>query len=97
MSRRIRRVVGFLLCGAALATANADTSFRCGSKLIEVGMTQGQVLAYCGEPTSRSVVTEDVRSGNQVIGQTDMHTWTYESYSTTRVLKFDQSKLMSIE
>ncbi|MCU0976025.1 MAG: DUF2845 domain-containing protein [Steroidobacteraceae bacterium] len=75
----------------------ADQTFRCGSKLVQAGMTQGQVLAYCGEPTSRSVVVEDVRSGNRVVGQTNVETWVYESYSATRTLKFDQSKLMSIE
>lgn len=95
MSRIAGIFVAAALCIAG--TAVADTTFRCGSKLVTIGMTQGQVLAYCGEPTSRSVIVEDVRSGNQVVGQTDMHVWIYESYSATRILKFDQSTLIAIE
>ena len=79
------------------AGAAADTTFRCGSKLVTIGMTEGQVLAYCGEPTSRSVSTEDVRSGNRVVGQTEVQVWVYDSYSSRRTLKFDQSKLIAIE
>jgi hypothetical protein len=98
MSAGFRAVTAaMLLCSMPGTAGAADPTFRCGSKLITVGMTQGQVLAYCGEPTSRSVQVEDVRSGNQVVGRTDLHTWVYESYSATRVLKFDQFKLMSIE
>jgi len=81
------------VCGPAVA----DGTLRCGAKLIEVGMTQTQVLGLCGEPTSKSVEAQDVRSGNQVVGQTSVHRWTYESYSATRVLVFDQDILKSIE
>jgi Protein of unknown function (DUF2845) len=92
------RCVLLLMAGSAVfGTARADESFRCGSKLIGVGMTQSEVLAHCGEPTSRSVEVQDVRSGNQVVGTTQLHKWTYESYSTTRVLVFDQDRLTSIQ
>ncbi len=60
-------------------------------------MTMDEVLGYCGEPASQTVETQDVRSGNQVVGKTEVHRWTYESYSATRVLVFDQDRLMSIE
>jgi Protein of unknown function (DUF2845) len=82
---------------AALGAAAADESFRCGSKLIAVGMTQEEVLSFCGEPNSRSVEVQDVRSGNQVVGTTTVQRWTYESYSAKRVLVFDQERLTSIE
>jgi hypothetical protein len=95
MSRMVGLFAAAALCVAG--TAGADTTFRCGSKLVTAGMTEGQVLAYCGEPTSRSVSTEDVRSGNRVAGQTEVQVWVYESYSATRTLKFDQSKLIAIE
>jgi hypothetical protein len=85
-----------LSCGAATA-AIADDTFRCGSKLIEVGMTQAEIVEYCGEPTSRSAEVQDVRSGNQVVGKTEVQRWTYESYQATRVLVFDQERLRSIE
>ena len=92
------RCVLLLVAGSAVfGTARADESFRCGSKLIGVGMTQSEVLAHCGEPTSRSVEAQDVRSGSQVVGTTQLHKWTYESYSTTRVLVFDQDRLTSIQ
>jgi hypothetical protein len=86
-----------LACIAASGPAAAGGTFRCGSKLIEPGMTQSEVRGYCGEPTSKSVESQDVRSGSQVVGQTNVHRWTYESYSATRVLVFDEDKLKSIE
>jgi hypothetical protein len=60
-------------------------------------MTQAEVLGLCGEPTSTSVEVQDVRSGNQVVGKTEVQRWTYASYSTTRVLVFDQDTLKAIE
>ncbi len=77
--------------------AVADDGMRCGSKLIQVGMMKGEVLHYCGEPTSKSTEQVDVRSGNQVVGTTTRYTWTYKTYSATRVLHFDQAKLVAIE
>jgi hypothetical protein len=75
----------------------ADDAFRCGQKLVEPGMSQAEVLQHCGEPTSRDVEMQDVRSGNRVTGQTEVQRWTYSSYSSTRVLVFDQDTLKSIE
>jgi len=89
----------FVLLAVCLASAAAvaDEGMRCGSRIIEIGATQAEVLAHCGEPTTRSVDVQDVRSGNRVVGTTEVHRWTYESYSGTRVLVFDQDKLRSIE
>lgn len=77
--------------------ASADDAFRCGNRLIEPGMTQAEVLSLCGEPTSKSAEIQDVRSGPRVVGQTEVQRWTYESYSATRVLVFDQDTLKAIE
>jgi hypothetical protein len=85
-----------LTCLAAVGTAFADDTLRCGSKIIEVGMTQSEVLGYCGAPASKTEEEMPVRSGNQVVGKTRRYEWTYTSYSTTRVLVFDQDKLVSI-
>ncbi len=60
-------------------------------------MTRAEVLKICGEPTSKTVEVQDVRSGTRVVGQTDVQRWTYASYSTTRVLVFDQDILKAIE
>ena len=94
----LRGSVLLALSGIALSGASlADESFRCGSKLIVPGMSQAEVLQHCGDPASRSTEKQDVRSGNRVTGQTEVHRWTYESYSVTRVLVFDQDQLVSIE
>jgi len=60
-------------------------------------MTRAEVLQLCGEPTSKTVEVQDVRSGSRVVGKTEVHRWTYASYSTTRVLMFDQDTLKAIE
>ncbi len=85
-----------LLCCVAMA-ASAGNTFRCGSQLIQPGLSQAEVRAKCGEPTSQSVTTEDVRSGNQVVGKTQKARWTYASYSSTTVLVFDGDRLVAIE
>lgn len=90
-------LVTLMLLGASVAPAGPDGTFRCGSKLIERGMTQAEVLAQCGEPTTKTVETQDVRSGPQVVGTTQVSRWTYESYSATHVLLFDGDKLVSIQ
>jgi hypothetical protein len=87
----------FALCVAAPMGMAADDTFRCRNSLIEPGMTRAEVLALCGEPTSKSVEVQDVRSGTRVVGKTEMQRWTYASYSTTRVLVFDQETLKAIE
>jgi hypothetical protein len=88
----------FVLCVIVpIGVALADNTFRCGNRLIEPGMTRAEVLALCGEPTSKSVEVQDVRSGTRVVGKTEIQRWTYEAYSATRVLVFDQDTLKVIE
>jgi hypothetical protein len=82
------------LCAFA---AHPDVAFRCGSELVRPGMTQQEVLSQCGEPDTRTVEEQDVRSGNQVTGKTQVSHWTYSSYGATRVLVFDQDRLVGIE
>jgi hypothetical protein len=94
MSRVLAMIVGSQLA----VTAIADGPFRCGSKIIDVGMTRAEVLEYCGEPSSKTTEIRDVRSSNnRILGTTEIHRWTYESYSATRVLVFVDEKLQSIE
>jgi hypothetical protein len=97
MARLMSPAFYLLICIASLGVARADDTFRCGSKIIAVGMTRTAVLTSCGEPTSKTEEAVPVRSGNQVVGTTTMHRWTYESYSATRVLVFDADKLVSIQ
>lgn len=97
MRGSLDRVFVGLACIAAFGPAAADGTFRCGARLVEPGSTQSEVLRLCGEPTSKTVEVQDVRSGSQVVGQTRVHRWTYASYSATRVLVFDEDTLKSIE
>ena len=79
------------------APASAET-LRCGSKIVDVGMTMDQVKKFCGNPSSNTVEEHDVRSGNRVVGTTELHIWRYNRSSgqKTAVLEFDRNKLMSI-
>ena len=88
-----------LVAGLVLGVVAADDGpFYCGSKIIDVGMTQSVVLAYCGPPTSRSTDEQEVRGPNNLIlGVNHVHRWKYESYSATRLLVFVEDKLQSIE
>ncbi|MFO7277276.1 MAG: DUF2845 domain-containing protein [Pseudomonadota bacterium] len=69
-----------LVCGAPYAHGE---TLRCGSVLIERGAMRAYVLAKCGEPTSRSEISEPVRARRAngttyVIGTTTREVWHYE-------------------
>ena len=46
----------------ALLLAEPAAAFRCGSKLVLDGMHEAQVIAACGEPTSRRHLGFTIRS-----------------------------------
>ena len=90
----------FLLALLMLSAVGASAeTLRCGSKIVDVGMTMDEVRKYCGKPSSTAVEEHDVRSGNRVVGKTELHIWRYNRSSgqKTAVLEFDQDKLMSIK
>ena len=97
MTRTRARALAVLLLAGLAAPALADDSFVCGSRIIELGLTQAEVLAQCGAPTSKDVQEEAVRSGNRTVGVTQKSRWTYASYSSTRVLVFDGDTLVDIQ
>ncbi len=78
-------------------TSNADT-LRCGSKIVQIGMTMTEVKKYCGNPSSTSIEEQAVHAGPRVVGTTQIHTWRYNRSSgqRTAVLEFDLEKLKSI-
>ncbi len=78
--------------------ASGDDTLRCGSKIVQTGMTMTEVKKYCGNPSSTAIEEQDVRAGPRVVGKTQIHTWRYNRSSTQRtaVLEFDLDKLMSI-
>jgi hypothetical protein len=84
---------------SGLARAGLGTGpFHCGSKIIYVGMLQSEILQYCGEPDSKMIDGQRVRSpNNQVLGYSRIERWKYASYSMTRRLVFVDEKLQAIE
>jgi hypothetical protein len=97
MASSLERSLIVLLSLLTTAATLADAPLRCGNRLVAAGMSRAEVLAICGEPTSKTVDVQDVRSGSRVVGKTTMERWTYTSYSSTRVLVFDQDTLKAIE
>lgn len=48
-----RTFAALMLVAGALLLAEPAAAFRCGSKLVVDGMHEQQVIAICGEPTTR--------------------------------------------
>jgi hypothetical protein len=80
-------VAAFMVITAGFLYAD-DTSFRCGSDLIEIGYSMAQVQYSCGAPDSQMVIGQPDRSGI-VISQ-----WTYYRDSGAYVLTFRGSTLI---
>jgi len=93
-----RMLILLSLTLAAWQQVSAAETLRCGNKIVETGMTMAEVENYCGKPSSVMVEEQDVRSGNRVIGTTQIHYWTYDRASgqNAAILEFDQEKLLSI-
>lgn len=92
-----------LLCVATVllltsGPAAARDTLRCGSKIVNTGITMDEVRKFCGEPTSIRVEEVPVRSGNRVTGTTEMHYWTYRRGNSQKpaTLLFDKDTLISI-
>ena len=100
---RLLVATGVVIVATASAVAPVHAGlgmgpFYCGSKIIYVGMLQSEVLKYCGEPVSKMIDDQRVRSpNNQVLGYSRVERWKYESYSMTRRLVFVDEKLQAIE
>lgn len=97
MNGRYRTAIVLAALMATPATATADDTTRCGGRVISAGMSKSDVQDACGAPTSVEDVTQPVRAGNQVVGQTVQSRWTYATDTVTRVFVFDQDRLISIE
>ena len=97
MSGRLAIAVAMVAALAAAAVARADDTARCGSRVISIGMSKSDVRDACGAPSDSEDITQPVRSGNQVVGETVQSRWTYASDTVTKVFVFDQDRLISIE
>lgn len=52
-----------------LFVSNPAHAFRCKSKLVKDGMHEQQVIAVCGEPTTRRILGSALRSYNYGYGR----------------------------
>jgi Protein of unknown function (DUF2845) len=89
MNRRIAHSLGsfWLLAGSCSVTLLAGTAaageqFRCGSWVVSAGMSVADLKAKCGEPTKKTVETQDVLvraagGGTIKTGTTTVEHWTY--------------------
>ena len=89
---------------AAPACVSADDTLRCGNAIVTTGMVADQVVAKCGEPSSKSTeetpVTTSSRSGTvKTVAGGRIERWTYDrGYGQLpALLTFEHGKLKSIE
>jgi hypothetical protein len=104
MTMHARSALPALILVAAAATAVRADTLRCGSRLVEPGESAAAVLAQCGEPSTKEVITEPVRArtpagGTRVIGTTQKEIWRYErgSGSFPAILTFEEGVLKKLE
>lgn len=60
MRRLVLVVLGLMLVATAAA---AQTGFRCGDQIIDLGSSARDVLAYCGEPTQTAEGSDEIGEG----------------------------------
>lgn len=74
-----------------------NESLRCGSKLVNPGMSIEEVRKYCGQPAEASSEERPVRSGNRVLGSYQADIWQYRRGTNSHaVLEFHDGVLKSI-
>lgn len=91
-----------LLLAAIPASAE---SFRCGSRIVSEDSTVEELLALCGEPTSKTVETVDVYgpaasgSGRVKRGTITIEKWTYDrgSQSFPMLVTIEDGRIKSME
>jgi hypothetical protein len=75
-------IVAFVILALAKLPAIADDrdSLRCGSSIISIGSTAGEVIYKCGEPASgskREVITVDGNKQYRTIITNDVEDWIF--------------------
>jgi len=95
-------VLVLLLAGLA-GTTPAEELFRCGSWVISRDLSVAELRAKCGEPTSKTVSTEDVyahgQHGTFKAGTTTIEHWVYQrgSGSFSMVVTITDGVITDIE
>ncbi len=97
------RSVALLLGATACASAvTAGELFRCGSWVVSAEMSVAELKQKCGEPTRRTVETQDVRAraaaGAVKVGETVIERWVYErSRSSSMVVTITDGVITGME
>jgi hypothetical protein len=87
------------------AMASADENFRCGKWIASSDLSVQELLAKCGEPSSRETRTEDVRVRNRntgllyKTGEILVEVWTYDrgSSAAPMVVTIVDGRIKSLE
>lgn len=101
---RISTAICALLAVVAPAISVSDEQFRCGRSIISVESSVAELLQKCGEPSSRQVSTEDVRTrvakgGTEKLGTTTVEIWRYDrgTSAAAMIVTVADGKIQSIE
>jgi hypothetical protein len=100
MKKAATLIIVLTLTAAAGILRADDTSFRCGSDLIELGYTMYQVKGSCGAPDSEQVIgsreVSRVRAGVRDKAETSLNIteWIYERDAGIYVLTFEGDRLI---
>jgi len=100
MIRQAMLIAGVLCSGAA----PADELFRCGSWVVSADMSVVELKAKCGEPTKKSVETQDVYAraaggGTIKTGTATVERWVYDrgNRSFSMVVTITDGVITSLE
>jgi hypothetical protein len=94
-------LVAGVLCGG---TAQGGELFRCGSWVVSADMSLAELKSKCGEPTKKSVETQDVYSraaggGTIKTGTATVERWVYDrgTRSSSMIVKITDGVITSLE
>lgn len=100
----MRPGVAIAILAALSAGVAACDEFRCGQWLVSSEISVTELLAKCGEPTSRKVSTQDVLAhavagGVVNVGTTTIEVWRYDrgSRAQAMIVTVVDGKIQSIE
>jgi hypothetical protein len=100
MIRQVLLIAGVLTAGSALG----GELFRCGSWVVSADMSVAELKAKCGEPTKKTVQTEDVYAraaggGTIKTGTAKVERWVYDrgSRSFSMVVTITDGVITSLE
>jgi len=100
--RMHKNTVVALVLAVAMLLPESAAAFRCGSKLVKDGMHEAEVVAICGEPTTKRYLGYAIRSVDiqahrpSVPGLTNSHSYSFpvEVMITEYVYNLGPQKLM---